>query len=191
MSLLKSFWRRSNRKYLAFDRKYLAFDRKHLAFDRKYLAFDRKYLAFDRKYLAFDRKYFAFDCKYIAFTRKYLAFDRTRYIVLRITTIKSITTAADVNYCFFFIGRCKSHPPESIFPCLHVSTAGVVSVPEKVDVGSISPRAFRRRIVRYWRPLGYRAIQLGKSPQGCVYTLVRIHRCTKYTVFSFSPSLIA
>ena len=35
-------------------------------------------------------------------------------------------------------------------------------------VGNISRRAFRRRIVRYWHPLGCRAIELGKPPQGGV-----------------------
>ena len=37
-----------------------------------------------------------------------------------------------------------------------------------VGVRNISPRAFRRRIVRYWHPLGRRAIELGKPPRGGV-----------------------
>ena len=47
-----------------------------------------------------------------------------------------------------------------------------------VGVGSISPRAFRKRIVRYWHPLRCRANQLGKPPQGCVIHCT--HRPTRY-----------
>ena len=42
-----------------------------------------------------------------------------------------------------------------------------------VGVGNISLRAFRRRIVWYWHPLGCRATELGKRPQGgVIYTVV-------------------
>ena len=45
---------------------------------------------------------------------------------------------------------------------------------ENVDVGKICLRAFRRRTIRSRRPLGCRAIELGKknAPKGCVvYTV--------------------
>ena len=57
-----------------------------------------------------------------------------------------------------------------------ISTVGIVPVPTKVGAGNISPRAFRRRTVRYWHPLGCRGIDLGKPPQGGVIY------CTQYTV---------
>ena len=47
----------------------------------------------------------------------------------------------------------------------------------KIGVGTISPRAFRRRIVRYrhWHPLDCPGIELGKTPQGgLIYTVVHI-----------------
>ena len=57
---------------------------------------------------------------------------------------------------------------------LDTSTVGIVSVPKKVGFGSISPRAFRRRIVRYWlHPLGVEQSSFEKPPQECViYTVV-------------------
>ena len=43
----------------------------------------------------------------------------------------------------------------------------------KVGVGKVSPRAFRRRIARYRHPLGCRAIELEKTPQGgMIFTVV-------------------
>ena len=43
----------------------------------------------------------------------------------------------------------------------------------KLGVGNISPRGFRRHIVRHWHPLGCGAIELGKPPpQGGVITTV-------------------
>ena len=56
----------------------------------------------------------------------------------------------------------------------------IVSVPQRVGGGIISPSAFRRRIVRYWHwhPLGCRAIELGNTaPEGVRY----IHQ-PSYTV---------
>ena len=38
--------------------------------------------------------------------------------------------------------------------------------PKSSALESISPRAFRRRVVRCWHPLGCRAIELGKPPPG-------------------------
>ena len=40
---------------------------------------------------------------------------------------------------------------------------------KKVGVGNTLSRAIRRRIVRYWHPLGCRAMEPGKPPQGCVW----------------------
>ena len=53
---------------------------------------------------------------------------------------------------------------------------------EKYGVAKISPRAFRRRIdsIRYWHPLGCRAIELANPPhQGSV---CEIHRRVRYEV---------
>ena len=48
---------------------------------------------------------------------------------------------------------------------------------EKVAVVNISSGAFRRRrVVRYWHPLGRRAIELGKPPQGGVMYTVVVYR---------------
>ena len=67
------------------------------------------------------------------------------------------------------------HTPLGRFSMLDISTVGIVSVPKKVGVGNVSPRAFRRRIVRYWHTLGCRAIELGK------YTVVYgVARCTLF-----------
>ena len=54
--------------------------------------------------------------------------------------------------------------------CLHgVNNVGA----KKVGVGSVSPTAFRRRIVPHWHPLGCGAIELGKPSQGCaIYNVV-------------------
>ena len=43
-------------------------------------------------------------------------------------------------------------PPWSRFSMVDVSAVRVVSVSKTVGIGTISPRAFRRRIVRYWHP---------------------------------------
>ena len=52
-------------------------------------------------------------------------------------------------------------------------------VPTKVGVGMISPRELSEdRIVRYWHPLGYGAVHLGKPPRGGgVFTNHRIRYC--------------
>ena len=45
-----------------------------------------------------------------------------------------------------------------------ISTVGMLSVPKKkVGDGNTLPRAFRRRIVRCWHPLGCRALEIGKT----------------------------
>ena len=68
--------------------------------------------------------------------------------------------------------NCVYH---TLFSMLDISAAvGIVSVPKEMGVGNISPRAFRRRIVRYrhWHTLGCRdtlgcrAIELGKKVCG-------------------------
>ena len=57
--------------------------------------------------------------------------------------------------------------PWSITPQLSWNSAGA----KRVGVGNVSPRAFRRRFVRCWHPLGCRAIELGKPRKGgVVYT---------------------
>ena len=65
--------------------------------------------------------------------------------------------------------------PWAVFPWL-ISPHSWNSVDAKNDVlGNISPTAFRGRIVRYWHPLGFTAIGLGKPPRGgVVYTVIRI-----------------
>ena len=70
--------------------------------------------------------------------------------------------------------------PLGRFSMVDVSTVvGIVSEPKMVGVRNISSRAFRRHIVRYWHPLGCRAIGLAKPPQGGVmYTVVYGRRFT-------------
>ena len=53
---------------------------------------------------------------------------------------------------------------------------------KKGGVGHISPRVFRRRLGRYWHPLGCQAIALRKPPQwGVIYR-------TLYTVYQYRAS---
>ena len=54
------------------------------------------------------------------------------------------------------------HTPLCRLSMVDTSSAAIVSVPKKVGVGNM-PRYFRRRNARYWRPLGCRAIELGKK----------------------------
>ena len=66
------------------------------------------------------------------------------------------------------------HPPPGRFHGRYLHSSDRVGA-KKVGIGSISPRAFRRRAVRYQHPLDCRAIELGKPPQGVViYTVVSI-----------------
>ena len=67
---------------------------------------------------------------------------------------------------------------------LDISTAvGTASGDKKVGDGNISPTAFRRRIVRYWHPLGCRAIELEKpSYGGVMYTVVYGYPITQQPV---------
>ena len=72
------------------------------------------------------------------------------------------------------VRRCTPHPSAPIFHARYLHNCNSVRA-KKVGVEIISPRAFRRRIVRYWHwhPLGCRAIGLGKPPQGgMMYTVV-------------------
>ena len=50
-----------------------------------------------------------------------------------------------------------------------ISTAGIVPVPERAALKNISPRVFRRRLVRYWHPLGCRANRPWKIVPGGVW----------------------
>ena len=47
---------------------------------------------------------------------------------------------------------CISHPPGPTFHARYLHSSWDSAGAQKVSVGSISPRAFRRRIVRYWHP---------------------------------------
>ena len=55
---------------------------------------------------------------------------------------------------------CVHHSPPGWLSMLDVSEAN------KAGVGKIYQGAFGRRIVRYWHPLGCRAIELGKAAPG-------------------------
>ena len=59
---------------------------------------------------------------------------------------------------------------------LHSRDIKTVSMPKKVGVRNSSPRDFRSRIVRYWHPLGCRAIELGKPAPGVYNTHRRIYQ---------------
>ena len=50
---------------------------------------------------------------------------------------------------------------------------------KKDGVGNVSPRTFRRRVVRYvnWHPLGCRAIELGKKKRTRTRRGCDTHRC--------------
>ena len=61
------------------------------------------------------------------------------------------------------------HTPLGRISTVDISTAvGIVPVPKEVGIRNVSPRAFRKRIVRYWLPLGCRAIELETPLQGGV-----------------------
>ena len=53
------------------------------------------------------------------------------------------------------------HTPLGRFSMVDISMVGIVSVPKRIGVGNVSPRAFRRRVVRYWN----RAWKT--APRGC------------------------
>ena len=53
--------------------------------------------------------------------------------------------------------RCISHPGANFLWLIYLHS-WISAGSKKVGVGNISPRAFRRRIVRCWQPLGCRAI---------------------------------
>ena len=69
------------------------------------------------------------------------------------------------TWCIYIhIRPCISHPPGSIFHARYFH-GGNCTGARKVGVRNISSSAFRRRIVRYWNPLGCRAIEPVKPPQ--------------------------
>ena len=77
------------------------------------------------------------------------------------------------------------HTPLGRLSMVDISTAvGIVSVPNKLDVGNVSPRASRKRTVPYWHPLGCLAIGLGKIAPGGV---VDIHHRIPGTVKRSRP----
>ena len=72
------------------------------------------------------------------------------------------------------------HPPLGRFSMVDISTVGIVSVPKRSALKS-SRRELSEYVsfgigsvlVRYWHPLGCRAVEFGKPPQRCVmYTVV-------------------
>ena len=79
---------------------------------------------------------------------------------------------AAVPYATVYI----DHSALGRFSMLDISTVAIVPVPEIVGDGNILPRAFGRRIVRHWHPLGCGAIELEKMPQGgcdgVIYTII-------------------
>ena len=72
-----------------------------------------------------------------------------------------------------------SHLPRPIFHARYLHSWKCSVGANKVGVVNISPRAFRRRIVRFWYLPACGAIELGKTPQGgVIYTVVlygRLH----------------
>ena len=76
-----------------------------------------------------------------------------------------------------------SHTPRTIFHVRYLHSWHSAGAQE-VSVRNILPSALRRRIVRYWHcwhcwhPLGCRAIELGKLPQGGVICIT--HRRIRY-----------
>ena len=74
--------------------------------------------------------------------------------------------AACTTLCYP-VRRCTSHPSGLMFHARCVHSWNSLGT-KKVGFGTISPRASRTRIVRCWHPLGRRAIELGRPPQGGV-----------------------
>ena len=84
------------------------------------------------------------------------------------------TTTIYLYGVYIFVSRCICvSPPEPIFRGRYLHSWDGAGA-KKLGVGNISPSAFRKRIVRYWHPLGCRAIELGKPPPqgGVIYTVV-------------------
>ena len=54
---------------------------------------------------------------------------------------------------------------------------------KEVVVENVSPGALRRRIIRYWHPLGCRALDLCKPPQGCEIQTVVYCSQNQFTLF--------
>ena len=66
------------------------------------------------------------------------------------------------------------HAPLGRLSMVNIPAVGIMAVPKKVGFRNISPRAFRRCIVRYWHPLVIvEQSGLGNRPRGAViYTVV-------------------
>ena len=97
-------------------------------------------------------------------------------------TVERGTQTAAVTPTVYCVQYITPHPPGSIFYGRYVHSSwnswnswNSVGA-SKVGVGNIPLRAFRSRIARYWHcwhPLGCRAIELGRPPQGClIHTVV-------------------
>ena len=83
-----------------------------------------------------------------------------------------------------------SHPPGPILLARYLHSSWNSVDAAKLGVGNVSPRAFRRHIVRcwHWHPLACREIELGKPPQGqgvihtVVYTTLALNIMTISTL---------
>ena len=64
-----------------------------------------------------------------------------------------------------------THPSGPIFHARYIHSWNTGSS-KKVGVRKILSRAFWRRIVRYWQPLGCRPVEVGKPPLGGVTCIV-------------------
>ena len=65
------------------------------------------------------------------------------------------------------VGRCIPHPPAAVFHPRYLDSWDTVDA-KNIGVGNASPKAFRRRIVRYGTLLVCGAIDPGESPEGGV-----------------------
>ena len=102
------------------------------------------------------------------FHQRRQADDRYNYPPVSPTRVPSKTKASLILVVAYTrIRRCVLHPSEPILPGRYIHSWNSGGA-EELGVGTVSPRAFRRRIVRYWRPLDCRATELGKPPQVCV-----------------------
>ena len=80
-----------------------------------------------------------------------------------------------------------SHPPAPIFRARYLHRWNSAGVPRRSGVGNMSPRAFRRPIVRYRHPLGCRAIDLGKrSQRGVIYIVLYCGLWSPKTIVVYS-----
>ena len=81
---------------------------------------------------------------------------------------KSVCWLAPPHPTAVYDGVYHTHTLLGRFSMVDISTVGMVGIVSvlKRSALDISRRAFRRRLVRYWHPLGSRSIRLGKLPQG-------------------------